>query len=191
MNKLKLYAIGAVVIILILLAVFLNIEHKSHIRERDRADRLEENQRQLLASTSQQTTLILTLREFLSVDALKIDSLSKALKIRPKTITQYITIEKTIHDTVPKIVKVYPLKDSWVLTDSDKCWRWSGEAKLQNELMTVNRLRFDYNDKITEFFYWERPRKFLFVRYGKKRYYQKTSSECGTEKVLTIDIKPK
>jgi hypothetical protein len=189
--KVQVWIIIAIVTLAFILgALFIDLNQRLQGANRE-IERLEYNYDHLVDSTHQNLALILTLQELLSVDTLKIDSLSKALKIRPKTITKYIEVEKTIHDTIDKPVYVYPVKDTWLLADSGKCWVWEAVAKISNDSLKVNRTNFDYHDKLTQFFFWEREKKFLFIHFGKKRYYQKSYSDCGTDKTLVIDIKKK
>lgn len=192
MKNLSLYVTaGLIIIFLSLFSVVVVLGKRLSVAKME-ISRLESNSDQLRDSTRQHLALILTLREFLSIDTLKIDSLSKALKIRPKTILQYVSVEKRIHDTVTVKVPVIPTANGsfWVM-DSTKCWTWGGFVDINGDSVSVTRKLFDYHDRIEQMFFWEREKRFLFIHFGKKRYYQKTSSECGSEKVLVIDIRKK
>lgn len=192
MKNVSLYITAGLVIVFISLFSVVVVLGKRLSAAKMEITRLESNSDQLRDSTRQHLALILTLREILSIDTLKIDSLSKALRIRPKTIIQYVQVTKTIHDTVPKIIPaVMAANGSWWAVDSTKCWTWAGFVNINPDSVWLERKLFDFHDRIEQVFYWERERKFLFIHFGKKRYYQKTSSECGSEKVLVIDIKKK
>lgn len=192
MKNLSLYVTAGLIILFLSLVFVVVTTGRRLSAAKMELRRVEINISQLNDSTRQHLALILTLREILSIDTLKIDSLSKALKIRPKTILQYVNIEKKIHDTVEvKVPVVEAAKGRYWVLDSTKCWKWGGYIDLVRDSVRVTRNVFDYHDRIEQMFFWERERKFLFIHFGKKRYYQKTSSECGTEKVLVIDVKKK
>ncbi|MCX6232621.1 MAG: hypothetical protein NTZ33_13880 [Bacteroidetes bacterium] len=110
----------------------------------------------------------------------EIDSLRDASGIREKTVnvafqTKYnykdstllIPVIDTIHikDTI-KIVKNYHI--------SKPCYDLSLQSI--NDTITEN---LQLHDKLTGFLYWERPHKFLFIRWGAKKYYLKILSECN------------
>jgi len=192
MKNLSLYVTAGLILLFLSLVFVVVVMERRLSAAKMELKRVEINYGQLNDSTRQHLALILTLREILSIDTLKIDSLSKALKIRPKTILQYVNIEKKVHDTVEVMIPVVEAAKGryWVL-DSTKCWKWGGYINISGDSISVTRKLFDYHDRIEQMFFWERERKFLFIHFGKKRYYQKTSSECGSEKVLVIDIKKK
>jgi len=192
MKNLSLYVTAGLILLFLSLVFVVVVMERRLSAAKVELKRVEINYGQLNDSTRQHLALILTLREILSIDTLKIDSLSKALKIRPKTILQYVNIEKKVHDTVEVMIPVVEAAKGryWVL-DSTKCWKWGGYINISGDSISVTRKLFDYHDRIEQMFFWERERKFLFIHFGKKRYYQKTSSDCGSEKVLVIDIKKK
>jgi hypothetical protein len=192
MKNLSLYVTAGLILLFLSLVFVVVVMERRLSAAKMELKRVEINYGQLNDSTRQHLALILTLREILSIDTLKIDSLSKALKIRPKTILQYVNIEKKVHDTVEVMIPVVEAAKGryWVL-DSTKCWKWGGYINISGDSISVTRKLFDYHDRIEQMFFWERERKFLFIHFGKKRYYQKTSSDCGSEKVLVIDIKKK
>jgi hypothetical protein len=192
MKNLSLYITAGLIIIFIsLFSVVVVLGKRLNAANRE-INRLEMNNAQQIDSTRRHLALILTLKELLSIDTLKIDSLSKALKIRPKTILQYVNVETKVHDTIPKIIKTYlTANGSWWAVDSTKCWSWAGFVNINPDSVWLERKSFVFEDKSESVFFWERERRFLFIHFGKKRYYQKTSSKCSSEKVLVIDVKRK
>lgn len=186
-NKTIKYIIGILIVFLLILAWQFNSIHKKYLQEKADRERLEENVRQLSAQNAQQTILILTQKELTGKYLAQRDSLADVLKIRPKTITRIV--EKIIVDidTTDKPVDVNPVENNlWLVADSDKCWLWEGIALLKNEDLDITRTYFDYHNSVTDIFWSERPKKFLFIRYGKKQFYQKSLPECG--KVITREI---
>ena len=136
----------------------------------------------------QHLALILTYRELLSKDTLKIDSLSKALKIRPKTIIKFQQVIKYVYDTVSFPVFVQKVDSGkWNVTDTGKCWVWKGSIFLKNDSLSFRRTSFEFYDKMTQFFYWQRKKKFLFIHYGAKDYFQKTQSTCGKDPANPVE----
>ena len=147
------------------------------------------NVNELLAEKAQRTALILSYEQAQGISTLKIDSLSNALKIKPKTIIK--TVEKlvVVHDTTIKEVQVLVLgKDKWQISDQDKCWTWKGTASLQNDSLKVDRVLFDYHNKTTDIYYWQRTKHCWFIKYGKKKTFMKSSSECGESYTREISI---
>jgi hypothetical protein len=191
MGKILKYIIGALVVFL-LISVAQNWFQKRKIDNlKAEKDRLTENQRQLIADKQQQTTLILTQREVTGKVLAERDSLANALKIRPKTITKIVKETIIDIDTVNKIVYVNPVEDNlWFLSDSDKCWYWEASAMLNGADLNIERTYFSYENRIDDVFWWSR-RKILFLRIGKKEYFQKLIPKCGTVNTRIIEIKKK
>lgn len=188
MSKIKNYIIGGLFVFLAILALQLRIKSNRITALSSENERLALNVEQLLAKDKQQTALILTKDEWLRVSADSIQTLLKALKIRPKQVVKYIEreVKEVIRDTVE--VESEWLKDvTWKLSDKDKCWRWEAEATLNELDLDVNRTFFEYKNASTDIYYWQR-KKILFLRIGKKDYYQKHLPECGTESVREITI---
>jgi len=144
---------------------------------------------QLMAENRTETTLFLKQKELSGQLLKERDSLANALKIRPKTITKFVDRVITEHDTVPGKVPVTEIsKNTWKISDSDKCWTWTGIAKLSNDSLNVTRTLFDYHNKITDVFWSQRAKQFLWFRIGKKKTYHKTMSECGDVSTKEINI---
>jgi hypothetical protein len=147
-----------------------------------------DNVKALLAENTRRTTLILTYEQAKRITSLKLDSLSKALAVKPRTIEKTIEKEVIIRDTISKEVPVYHVaKGQWKIEDVDKCFSWSGTATLTDS-MRIQRTGFDYHNKTTDIYFWERSKKFWFIRYGKKITKVKSSSECGESYTREIEI---
>lgn len=182
MSKIKLFAVIFVAIIFVI-TIRNNQNLKSEIA------RVNNNNLQLMAENRQQTALILKQNEVGGKLLAERDSLSGALKIRPKQIEKIIYITTTEKDTVVKEVPVKVLgKDHWLIADTGKCYTWKGEAFLSDDSLSVKKTEFSYHNKTTQVFYKKRPHKFLFIRYGKWTYLQQLSSECGESQQRTIEF---
>lgn len=191
MTKITRFVIGGLIIFLVLVAWQGYSSYKALVKARQEIERLKLNQQQLLAEKQQETYLLLTQKELTGKVLAERDSLAKALKIRPKEIIKFVDRIITEHDTVITEVESTWLKDmSWHLTDGDKCWKWEADAQLDGNDLNVNRTLFDYRNKSSEVYWWQR-RKFIGLKIGRKEYYQKVLPECGEMTVRSIEIKKK
>lgn len=188
MSKIKNYIIGGLLVFLVILAWQLQRKEAINTALTSENERLALNVEQLLAKDKQQTALILTKDEFIVSMTDSVGKLLKSLAIKPKQVIKYIEreVKEVIRDTVE--VESEWLKDvTWKLSDKDKCWRWEAEATLNELDLDVNRTFFEYKNASTDIYYWQR-KKILFLRIGKKDYYQKHLPECGTESIREITI---
>jgi len=180
MKNIKLILIGIAVLFFATAIVTVNIQAKK-IKERDKEiARIQLNNIQLMAENKQKTTLVLKERELTGKVLAERDSLAERLKIRPKEILKVITETIIQTDTVIKKVPVYIAEQNfWKIKDAGPCFKWQADAFLKDDSLSVNRTLFSYSNKTTDVYFKERPRKFLFIRYGKWQYKQKIDSECG------------
>lgn len=188
MSKVKNYIIGGLFVFLVILALQLRIKSNRITELSSEVERLNNNIEQLLVQNKSQTSLVLTQQEWLRVSADSIQKLLKSLAIKPKQVVKYVEreVKQVIRDTVE--VESEWLKDiTWKLTDKDKCWRWEAEATLNELDLDINRTFFEYQNASTDIYYWQR-KKILFLKIGKKEYFQKHLPECGTESIREITI---
>lgn len=171
------------------------IETLSKIKQ-DR-DRINSNYSQLVDSLNDHKAYALTLEELRQLDEFKIDSLTQALQVRPKTVTKVIKETITLIDTVtqPVYVEVNPVNfSSWIIRDSilgrnnTVCMRYSGEATLIDSTLYFDRTGYSSQDNMVSVYNWERKHKFWFIRYGKKIYHSHVTSDCGKSTSTVIDI---
>jgi hypothetical protein len=191
MSKVALYLIGGLFIFLLLLGWQFRAVQKKYKHEKAEKERLKENQRQLLAEKTQDLALILTRDEWLRVKDDSISKLLRSLAIKPKQVIKYIdriVTEKTT-DTIEVISEALSSM-TWKLSDGGDCWKWAADAELVDFDLNVNRTLFEYSNKSTEVYWWER-KKILFLRIGRKLYYQKLTPQCGTVSTRSIEIKKK
>lgn len=108
-----------------------------------------------------------------------IDSLRKALNIRPKTV-------KTIFKTVVSFRDSVNFKDSTV-TILDTIPYLTTDKLIKQPCYDLylyeNHELLNYHDTFTGFLHWERPHKFLFIRWGAKEYYLKLYSQCQMDTI--------
>jgi len=188
MNKLSRFIIGGLVIFLILVAWQGYSSYKSLVKARQEIERLKDNQQQLIDDATHSFDLLIKEKELTGKLLRERDSLSTALKIRPKEVIKWVDriVTEKITDTV-EVESTILQNMTWHLADGDKCWRWEGEAELNDLDLDVKRTLFDYRNKSTEVYWWQR-RKFLGLRIGKKEYFQKVTPECGDIIVRAVEI---
>ena len=189
MKNIKLILIGVAVLFLTSAVVTVKIQSNT-IKARDaEIARVQFNNMQLMGENRQKTTLVLRSNEINSKLSLELDSISKVLKIRPKEILKVITNTLIQKDTVIKKVPVYISgQNFWKIKDSGPCFKWQADAFMLDDSLSIDRTLFSYSNKTTDVYYKERPRKFLFIRFGKWQYKQKTDSECGESVVKEIQF---
>jgi len=191
MNKLSRFIIGGLVIFLILVAWQGYSSYKSLVKARQEIERLKDNQQQLIDDATHSFDLLIKEKELTGKLLRERDSLSTALKIRPKEVIKWVDriVTEKITDTV-EVESTILQNMTWHLADGDKCWRWEGEAELNDLDLDVKRTLFEYRNKSTEVYWWQR-RKFLGLRIGRKDYYQKVLPECGEILTRSIEIRKK
>lgn len=188
MTKVKNYIIAGLFVFLLIASAQVYFKTNQITELSSEVERLELNIQNLIAENKQQTNLILTQEEWLVLSADSIQKLLRTLAIKPKQVIKYIEreIKEVIRDTIE--VESEWLKDvTWGLSDGDECWQWRAEANLDGLDLNVNRTFFEYDNKSTDIYYWQR-KKVLFLRIGKKEYFQKQIPKCGTESVREITI---
>ena len=170
------------------MGVSIQILSKNLKQEKADKERLWHNNIELLAQNQKQTALIFTKDEFMKVISDSLRNALDSLKIKPKQVTKIIYKYITDIDTVDKLVFVDYRKTDWLVSDTGKCFTWSGMAYLSDTTLKVIRDNFEYSNQTTDYFYQSRPRKFLFIRFGKKTVKQVTVPRCGnaSEKVIEI-----
>ena len=188
MTKISRYVIGGLIIFLIIVAWQGYSSYKSLVKARQEIERLKDNQQQLIDDAKQSFTLLIKEKELTGKLLRERDSLASALKIKPKQVIKYIDriVTEKITDTV-EVESTILQNMTWHLADGDKCWRWEGEAELNDLDLDVKRTLFEYRNKSTEVYWWQR-RKFLGLRIGKKEYFQKVTPECGDIIVRAVEI---
>lgn len=191
MSKIVRYIIGGLVVFLLILAFQAWRLQNQVDKAKQEIQRLEDNQRQLLAAKQQDIALLLTQKELTGKVLAERDSLAKALKIRPKEVIKFVDriVKETNTDTV-EVESTFLQNMTWHLADGDQCWKWEADAKLNELDLDVTRTLFDYRNKSTEVYWWQR-RKFLGLRIGRKDYYQKVLPECGEILTRSIEIRKK
>lgn len=188
MSKVKAIIIGVIVLLFFSMGVSIQILSRKYQQEKADKERLWNNNIELSAKGRQQSALIYTKGEFIRVISDSLRTALNELKIKPKEVTKIIYRTITDIDTVDRPIYVDYRRTHWMVADTGKCFTWSGMAYLSDTTLKVIRDNFEYSNQTTDYFYQSRPRKFLFIRFGKKTVKQVTVPRCGnaSEKVIEI-----
>ena len=178
--KIKFIAIGVAVLFIAALTVTVNIQ-QSQIKKKDAENaRLQFNQLELSKENSDLTSVTLRKDEVIGKYKTTLDSALERLNLRPKEVLKIV--DRIVIQKETDTVKVYVTEagqDNWFLSDTGNCFLYEADVYLTDKL-EVWRSNFEYENKITDTFYKKRPKKFLFIRYGKWTYFRDVYQECGT-----------
>ena len=181
MNKIIPYLI----LIIVVLIGWLMYKELQNLR--DENDRLLHNMEQRLMNR-QDEVLALTKKELIryNQDTL-LTKLMDSLSIKARQITGVINhkyryvYDTTIYlviDTLKPMIKRFGVK----FNDCVSVYGF-----VDTSTVTFDSIPINYN--ATSVYYWRRPNKFWFIRYGKKQYFSDTKNNCtGESKVQRIDI---
>lgn len=188
MSKIKAIIIGVVVLLFFSMGVTIQVLNRKYKQEKANRERLWQNNLNLTAENRQYTKLIFTKDEFIRQmsDSLKIAL--ESLKIKPTEVTKIVYRYITDIDTVDRIVFVDYRKTHWLVSDTGKCFTYEAMAFLSDTLLKITRTNFNYSNQTTDYFYQSRPKKFWFIKYGKKKIRQVTVPKCGITTEKTVEI---
>lgn len=188
MSKIKYIAIISIAAIIIALAGILDIYVTKYNAEKADRDRLWRNNMELMAAGRSQLALIYTKDEFIRVMSDSLKSALDSLKIKPKQVVKVIYRTIVDIDTVDRPVYVDYRKTYWEIADTGECFVWNAMAFISDTSLSVIRTNYEYNNHFQDYYYETRPKKFLFIRYGKKKIIHVSTPECGavTEKVIEV-----
>ncbi|MEN6569044.1 MAG: hypothetical protein ABFC18_03425 [Rikenellaceae bacterium] len=188
MNKVVRWIIGILIVFLLFLAWQGYRSYVQLIKARQEIQRLKDNQQSLIDDAKQSFALLIKEKELTGQLLRERDSLATALKIKPKQVIKFVDriVTEKITDTV-EVESTFLQNMTWHLADSDKCWKWEGEAQLNDLDLDVKRSLFEYKNKSTEVYWWQR-KKWLGLRIGKKEYFQRVTPECGEIVTRSVEI---
>lgn len=167
MQNIKYYIGGGIIIVLLVFGIY---------HYRNEVKRLQNNYDVLALNKDNAERLYLS---EIKTYYYSTDSLRKALNIRPKTV-------KTIFKTVVSFRDSVNFKDS-IITILDTIPYLTTEKLIKQPCYDLylyeNHELLNYHDVFTGFLHWERPHKFLFIRWGTKEYYLKIYSQCQMDTI--------
>lgn len=132
--------------------------------------------------------IYLTKRQAKEFYSATIDSLSHELNIKPKQITHWIKAEIKYRDTGSVVIKERPRDTILVYPDSI-----TGIIKkpcYELHLLLYKGVFYEdmkYSDKMTAIIYRKRPKKILFIKYGKWQHRAAFLSECRNDTIKVIN----
>ena len=189
MKNLKFYLIAIAILVVLSLALCRQYEHNKRVKAESESERLAADVMQLIGKDSNSVALVLRKDEINSKLSLKIDSLSKALKIRPKQIEKIITITNTIRDTVRVPVYIDRIgRDHWFLSDTMQCALYEADVYLYDQDLEIWRSNFENTNTTVQSFFKVRPKKFWFIKYGKWKHKQVITPKCGEVQINSIEF---
>lgn len=189
MSKIKAIAIFIIAIIFVAMGVSIQILSKNLKQEKADKERLWHNNMELSSANWQYQKLVYTKDEFIKVQDAKLKQALDSLKIKPKSIEKIVYRTITEKDTVVKEVPVYVLgNNQWQFVDTGTCYIYKGVVLYTGDSIKVHKTEFSYQNETTDYFYQQRPRKFLGIRFGKKQVKQVTVPKCGTASERVIEI---
>lgn len=188
MSKIKLYLIIFAVLFLAGAVVTVNLQAKKIKAQKAEIERLDGNISYLTTKGKITDTFLATEKEFKQMYKDSLKTVLLALKIKPKTVTKVVTNYIYVHDTINKEVFVSVIgKNRWLVSDTGKCFTWSGIATLKNDSLNVVRTEYVSENKITDVFHGVR-KKILGLRIGRKEITQTRVNECGESFERIIEV---
>ena len=189
MSKLKAITIFAVAIIFVAMGVSIQILSKNLKQERADKKRLWHNNMELSSSNWQYQKLIYTRDEFIKVQDAKLKQALDSLKIKPKSVEKIVYRTITEKDTVVREIPVLQIANKqWQFVDTGACYIYKGVISYIDDSIHVKKTDFSYDNGTQQFFYGQRPHKFLFFKWGKREVNQITVPKCGTVSERVIEI---
>lgn len=186
LKNLKTYMIIAALIFIAAAVIGFNLQMKKIAKQKQEIERLKNNNSQLLADGIQIQNLILKQKEVTGRIKRERDSLAAVVKVKPKYIEKIITIDNTVFDTLKVTVPVYNAGPyTWKIEDGNKCFKWAAIAYRKGDSLKVQRTLFQFNNRTVQTF-WKKAPRFIGIRVGKWKYYQKIDAECGDVKYQAI-----
>lgn len=179
MPKVKIILIIAGILLFFSMGVTIQTLSKKYKAEKADKERLWNNNMQLQAEKRTQLALIYTQKEFTRLISDSLKHALDSLKIKPKQVIKIIYRTLTDIDTVNHTVFVDYRKTHWLVSDTGNCFVWSGMAFLSDTTLKVTRTDFKYENSLPELYWTERPHRFLFIKWGKRKVKHITSPKCG------------
>ena len=191
-KQIQAYLVLGGIVLFVIMATSISVLYKNLQKEKDRANREQENVSQLLKEKEARiATLELTTKEFISNMDRRTDSILHELKINPRRVTEVSTITNNYYDTVkieitPKPVTVDGKTQYPVAVDKD-CLKIRGFMTVRDTIPTLTLKEIKWDNTIDIVVYWDRN-KFLGLKIGKKVFSTKATADCGEVKIRDIKI---
>jgi hypothetical protein len=190
--RLKTILIIAGAVLVVGLAIWFNaLITQNKILKADKL-RLENNQDQLLQENAKVTQLDLSLKEFRSSMSRKIDSILKVTEIASKQVKTVTEIHNYYTDSSRVIIQpasvISKTDTTYPFIDTKGCIGIEGVLMSKKNVPSLILTKKTYSGDIALIGYWQRPKKFWFIKYGKKENTIQAFPECGNVIVKKIEI---
>lgn len=201
----KAYIVIAMILIVAGMGITIHIQTKQLKKLNERADRLEQNQTELL-SNSQNYLIRADLREFKQIITPLIDSILDELKVRPKNVERIVERYHYHSDTIIRVHEPEPIEKAgkriYPFLDTTQCFTFGGHIELRKPDETIMGLqalvpemkpvlevnRREYHNKAIDVYYKRRKHKFWFIRWGEWIYERHTQNTCGDDEIREIEV---
>ena len=173
--------------LIILLSVFLYLQHQAIKSLKEENKTWQENLNQTLNERDKEI-ILQTTKEFEKLYP-HLDSIAKTnniTNIKHVHTTNYINNTDTLK--IPIFIEDSTKSDYFKFDVDTNCFSINGIVDVPNKEIIFNTLKVE--DEISTFYYWERRRLFGWSwtpKWGKKANYAKTISNCS-DKTTTVDI---
>ena len=179
---------GAIILTLGLISTII-IQQRLILKHKNDIARLSENYKELTKKEGNTTILLLKQKEVTGQIKRERDSLAKLINIRPRNVTKIVRIDLDYHAAErAEIPLIKTVNGNFKVIDSTACYTWKGELIQVNDSLKLIRTNFDFHSETTETYFKYRPKKFLFIQYGRWIYTAKVSSNCGTTTTKIIEF---
>lgn len=176
--------------LIILLSIATTIFFVQWQKNKDRADRMSLNYKEVVNENNE---LNLAYEELNVIQKERIDNVIDSLKVKVKRVKEYVYIHTTdtIHDTIQvQLTIIEPF--TYEFTKDTACFHVQGLVNNKNEVPILQFTKLDYNNTVEYLIYQQRRKwKFLFIKsrfLGKKENKLETISKCGESTVQKINL---
>ncbi len=186
--------VTGLIVVIVILSAIMALSWIAILDKQKEIERLNRNQEQLLSDRDDANERFqLTLDEFRKSVKKDVDSIMKANKIKDRQLQDVTNVYNYYNSFDTTIVRPNPLvvdRDTiYPFTISKDCYTIAGNMRVIKNQPELAITQVSQSDSIRIFGYWDRPHKFLGIKYGKKENYVKGVSNCGETTVQRIDIK--
>jgi len=177
-------------ILIIVLGIGCFISYTNWQSNKERADRMTVNYKEAVKDNHE---LNLKYKELTDEQRNKIDKLTDSLKIKPKTVKEFV--EVVIVDSIPYPVETIVTKidsNTFEFNRDTACFHIKGLTKITSTSPIITITELTYNNTVDYIVYTQRREwKFLFIKcrwFGKKETKLEVVPECGETTVQKINL---
>lgn len=154
--------------------------------QKDQARRWEQNYEQTQEEIG---VLVMRFGEFRKHMDQKTDSILEVAKIKPRWVREVTEIHHHYFnkDTTIVEMKYDPLTGVYPFLDEKECFTFGGYIEMLQDKPQLSVTERKYDDDVNVVVY-ERRKRFLGLRIGRKETFMEVQSKCGTNEVRRIEV---